>query len=47
MTLTPFMGGLGYLQIVGTLQFRLLEPTRVNYYTTQEGLLAKTAHNDF
>ena len=47
MTPIPFIGSLDYLQIVDTLYFRLLETTRVNYYTIQDGLLAKTAYDDF
>ena len=47
VSLIPFMGVLGYLQIVGTVQFGLLESPRVHYYTSQEGLAAKTAHDDF
>ena len=47
VSLIPFMGVLGYLQIVGTLQFGLLQSTRVQYYIADEGLLAKTVHDDF
>ena len=46
VSLTPFMGTLGYLQIVGTLQFGLLESTRINYHTSQEGWPSKTAYED-
>ena len=41
------MGVLDYLKIVGTLQLGLLESTRVQYYTYDEGLLAKTPYDDF
>ena len=41
------MGVLGYPQIVGTLQLGLLGSTRVQYHTNDEGLLAKTAYDDF
>ena len=34
------MGDLGYLEIVGTLQIKILEDTTVNYYTMEEGVLA-------
>ena len=47
VSLIPFMGVFGYFQIVGTLQFGLLESTRVLYYTSDEGLLAKSAYYDF
>ena len=38
---------LGYLQIVGTLEFGLIRSTRVNYYTRQDGWAAQTVYEEF
>ena len=47
VTLTPFMGCLGYLEIVETLQIKIFYDTRINYYTVDERLLGKTDWVDF
>ena len=47
VSLVPFRGILGTFQIIGTLQLALLEPTRVNYYKSQEHFAAKETYKDF
>ena len=47
VSLVPFRGSLGPLEIIGTLQLTLFEHTKVKYYKSQELLAAKQTYEEF
>ena len=47
VSLVPFRGSLGPLEIIGTLQLTLFEHTNVKYYKRQELLAAKQTYEEF
>ena len=47
VSLIPFNGVLGYLQISHTLQLGFLDSTTIKYHTNQEGWEAKSVYQDF